>query len=285
MRLARFILGGERGIAAAVGNESFYGLLASDPAFPGDIDELIAQGAEVLAAAAAACLEGKPVELDRAQLLPPLARPGKILCIGLNYADHSAESGLEVPAYPVVFGRFVSGLIGHGEFIERPRISDKLDYEGEFVAVIGKRGKHIALADALDHVVGYSLFNDVSVRDYQLRTPQWTIGKNFDRSGPFGPWLVTADELPAGCKGLRLQTRLNGITVQDASTNDMMFDVASLVSTLSDAFTLEPGDIIVTGTPAGVGGARNPPLWMKDGDVVEIEMEGLGTLRNIVRDE
>jgi len=278
-------LDGERGIAAAVGDGSFFGLPASDPAFPGDIDELIGQGAEALAAAAAACLKGKPVEMERAQHLPPLARPGKILCIGLNYADHSAESGLEVPEYPVAFGRFASGLIGHGDFIERPRISDMLDYEGEFVAVIGKRGKHITLADALDHVVGYSLFNDVSVRDYQLRTPQWTIGKNFDRSGPFGPWLVTADELPAGCKGLRLRTRLNGITVQDASTDDMMFDVASLVSTLSDAFTLEPGDIIVTGTPAGVGGARNPPLWMKDGDVVEIEMEGLGTLRNSVRDE
>ena len=163
----------------------------------------------------------------------------------------------------MVFARFASGLIGHHDVVERLRISDKLDYEGEFVAVIGKRGKHISRKDALDHVVGYSLFNDVSVRDYQMRTPQWTVGKNFDSSRPFGPWLMTADELPAGCRDLRLQTRLNGAIVQDVSTDDMIFDVATLVAILSDAFTLEPGDIIVTGTPAGVGGARTPPLWMR----------------------
>ncbi|MFV3076975.1 fumarylacetoacetate hydrolase family protein [Niveispirillum fermenti] len=285
MRLARYVLDGLQGVAAAGTNGAFYGLTVHDEGFPGDIDELVAQGPAALAAAAMTCLKGKPIDLERAFLLPPLARPGKILCIGLNYADHSAEFEALVPDYPVVFARFHSGLIGHGDIIERPRISNKLDYEGEFVAVIGKRGKHIAHADALDHVIGYSLFNDVSVRDYQMRTPQWTIGKNFDRSGPFGPWLMTADELPAGCKGLRLRTRLNGAVVQDASTDDMIFDVATLVATLSEGLTLEPGDMIVTGTPAGVGGARTPPLWMKDGDIVEVELDGFGTLRNSVRDE
>ncbi|TNE60866.1 MAG: FAA hydrolase family protein [Alphaproteobacteria bacterium] len=285
MRLARYRLNGTQGVAAARADGTFYGLSTDDEHFPGDIDELIAQGPDALASAIETILKGKPVDLEKALLLPPLAHPGKILCIGLNYADHSAEFDAQVPDYPVVFGRFPSGLIGHGDAIERPKVSDKLDYEGEFVAVIGKRGKHIAPDDALSHVMGYSLFNDVSVRDYQMRTPQWTVGKNFDRSGPFGPWLMTADELPAGCKGLRLQTRLNGVTVQDASTDDMIFDVATLVATLSSAFTLEPGDIIVTGTPSGVGGARKPPLWMKDGDVVEIELEGLGTLRNSIRDE
>ncbi len=285
MRLARYVMDGVGGVAAARSNGPFHGLSVDNRGFPGDVDDLIAQGPGALAAAAQACYGGKPIDLDRARLLPPLARPGKILCIGLNYADHSAEFGAQLPDYPVVFARFASGLVGHDEVVERPRISDKLDYEGEFVAVIGKRGRHIPRDDALDHVVGYSLFNDVSVRDYQMRTPQWTIGKNFDRTGPFGPWLMTADELPAGCRGLRLQTRLNGVIVQDASTDDMLFDVATLVATLSDAFTLEPGDIIVTGTPAGVGGARTPPLWMKDGDVVEVELEGFGTLRNAVRDE
>ena len=285
MRLARYVMDGVRGVAAAGSDGPFHGLSVSDHGFPGDVDDLVAQGPAALAAAVKACFGGKPIDLERARLLPPLARPGKILCVGLNYADHSAEFGAQLPDYPVIFARFASGLIGHDDVVERPRISDKLDYEGEFVAVIGKRGKHVSRNDALDHVVGYSLFNDVSVRDYQMRTPQWTIGKNFDSTGPFGPWLMTADDLPAGCKGLRLQTRLNGATVQEASTDDMIFDVATLVAILSDAFTLEPGDIIVTGTPAGVGGARTPPLWMKDGDVVEIELEGFGTLRNAVRDE
>jgi 2-keto-4-pentenoate hydratase/2-oxohepta-3-ene-1,7-dioic acid hydratase in catechol pathway len=169
--------------------------------------------------------------------------------------------------------------------ILRPRISEQLDYEGEFVAVIGKHGKHIAREDALDHVSAYSLFNDVSVRNYQRRTPQWTVGKNFDASGPFGPWLVSADALPRGAKGLRIQTRLNGATMQDANTDELIFDLETLIVTLSQAFPLEPGDIIVTGTAAGVGGARTPPVWMKHGDVVEIELEGIGVLRNRVEDE
>ncbi len=211
--------------------------------------------------------------------------PPKIVCIGLNYADHSAESGFEVPNYPTVFGRFASSLIGHGAPIVRPRVSEQLDYEGEFVAVIGRGGRDIPKARALEHVAAYSLFNDASIRDYQFKAPQWTVGKNFDDTGAFGPCLVTADALPPGCQGLLLQTRLNGEIVQSASTDDLVFDVATLVSTLSEAFTLEPGDIIVTGTPSGVGLARKPPLWMKPGDVCEVELEGIGILRNPVIDQ
>ncbi|WP_439816897.1 fumarylacetoacetate hydrolase family protein [Zavarzinia sp. CC-PAN008] len=285
MHLARYALDGARGVAAARADGVFHGLILGDPACPGDVDSLLGQGPEALAAAAEVLAGGQAIDLTRAEFLPPLARPGKILCVGLNYADHSAEFAAPAPDHPVVFARFPSTLIGHDQAIVRPRVSDQLDYEGEFVAVIGRRGRHIARAAALDHVAAYALFNDVSVRDYQMRTSQWTVGKNFDRSGPFGPWLVTADALPPGCRGLRLQTRLNGVVVQDASTNDMLFDVATLVATLSEAMTLEPGDMIVTGTPAGVGGARTPPLWMRPGDVVEVELEGLGVLRNVVRDE
>lgn len=285
MRFARFSFDGDLGLAVARPGEAFRGLFDDDARFPGDLDDLIADGQLELERAAAVLEEGEIVDLERARILPPLKRPGKILCIGLNYVDHSNEVGAATPDYPVVFSRFASNLIGHDHPIERPLASEKLDYEGEFVVVIGKRGRHIARSAALDHVIGYSLFNDVSVRDYQMRTTQWTMGKNFDATGPFGPYLMTADELPPGCKGLRLRTRLNGVVVQNASTSDMIFDVASLISTLSDAFTLEPGDIIVSGTPSGVGAARTPPLWMKDGDVVEIELEGFGVLRNTVQDQ
>ncbi|KXU30501.1 hypothetical protein A0J57_18865 [Sphingobium sp. 22B] len=285
MRFVRYEAGGEAGLAVSVEQGAFHGLRLSDPAYPGELSALVAAGPAALQQAKAALLNGPEVDLDSVTILPPFPTPGKILCIGLNYRDHSAEVAMELPDYPLVFARFPSTLIGHGAAIERPRISETLDYEGEFVAVIGKRGKHIPKERALDHVAGYSLFNDVSVREFQRRTPQWTVGKNFDASGPFGPWFMTADALPSGARGLRLQTRLNGQTVQDANTDDLVFDVETLISTLSDAFTLEPGDIIVTGTSAGVGAGRKPPLWMKHGDVVEIELEGFGVLRNSVRDE
>jgi 2-keto-4-pentenoate hydratase/2-oxohepta-3-ene-1,7-dioic acid hydratase in catechol pathway len=176
-------------------------------------------------------------------------------------------------------------MMGHGSPIVRPKVSMQLDYEGELVAVIGKAGRHIAKADALSHVAGYSICNDASVRDYQFKSAQWTIGKNFDNTGPFGPVFVTADALPPGAAGLQLQTRLNGVVVQSASTSSLIFDVATLVSLLSEAVCLLPGDIIVTGTPSGVGLARKPPLWMKHGDVCEVEIEGIGTLTNPIRDE
>jgi len=280
MRLIRFKKADRLGLAVAQKSGPFRGFNANDSRYPGDLPDLVVGGAGKLADAIACLLGGPEVDLADGEILPPLPAPGKIICIGLNYADHSAESGFAVPSYPTVFARFASSLVGHGAPIVLPRLSDQLDYEGEFVAVIGRGGRGIPKSSALDHVIGYSLFNDASIRDYQLKTPQWTVGKNFDGTGAFGPYLVTADDLPPGCAGLRLQTRLNGRVVQDASTSDLIFDVATLVSTLSEALTLSPGDIIVTGTPAGVGLARKPTLWMKPGDVCEVELEGYGILRN-----
>ncbi len=285
MRFAAYRQNGVMGLAAAEGNGFFRGYAATDSKYPGDLAVLVAGGRERLAGAGRALLAGPTIDLGAVELLPPLPNPPKILCVGLNYADHSAESGFEVPSYPTIFGRFASSLIGHGAPIVRPRVSEQLDYEGEFVAVIGQGGRDIPKAQALDHVIAYSLFNDASIRDYQFKAPQWTVGKNFDDTGAFGPWLVTADALPPGCQGLRLQTRLNREVVQDASTDSLVFDVATLVSLLSVAFTLQAGDIIVTGTPSGVGLARKPPLWMKPGDVCEVELEGLGILSNPITDQ
>lgn len=219
--------------------------------------------------------------------LPPLSRPPKIICVGLNYADHTKESNFVQPDYPTLFLRVNTSLVAHAEPMIRPAVEDSegLDFEGEIAAVIGKSGRHIALADALSHVAGYSLFNDGSVREYQFKTPQWTVGKNFDATGAFGPDLVTADELPAGAKGLRLETILNGQVVQSVSTDEMVFDVATVISIVSQAITLEPGDVIVTGTPSGIGWARSPKLLMKAGDVCEVRVEGIGTLRNVIEDE
>jgi acylpyruvate hydrolase len=285
MRFAAYRQNGVQGLATAEGDGAFRGRAATDSRYPGHLTDLVAGGGERLLAAGRSLLDGPEVDLGAVELLPPLPAPPKIICVGLNYADHSAESGFAVPTYPTIFARFASSLVGHGAPIVRPRVSDQLDYEGEVVAVIGRGGRHIPKASAVDHVCAYSLFNDASVRDYQTKAPQWTVGKNFDGTGAFGPHLVTADELPPGCRGLRIQTRLNGQVVQDASTDSLIFDVATLVSTLSEAFTLEPGDIIVTGTPSGVGLARKPPLWMKPGDVCEVEVERLGVLRNPIRDE
>lgn len=220
-----------------------------------------------------------------ARYLPPLAKPGKIFCVGLNYADHTKESPYEQPDYPTIFPRYSSSLVGHGAPIVRPRISDSLDYEGELAVVLSGGGRHIAKEEALSWVAGYALFNDGSVREYQFKSPQWTIGKNFDATGAFGPDLVTSDELPAGGRGLRLQTRLNGEVVQDACTDDMLFDVSTLISVLSEAITLEAGDVIVTGTPSGIGWAREPRLIMRAGDVCEVSISDLGTLRNTIEDE
>ena len=281
MRFASFRYDGRNGLAVAAGPAAeFHGRLSGDSGYPGDLDSVLAGGVNELARVGAELLTAPVLPLAEVELQPPFARPGKIICIGLNYADHAAEAGFEVPTYPTVFARFASSLVGHGAAIVRPRTSEQLDFEGEFVAVIGVGGRDIARERALSHVVGYSLFNDASIRDFQLKTSQWTVGKNFDGTGAFGPYFVTADELPVGCRGLRLQTRLNGQIVQDASTDDLIFDVEALISILSQAFTLSPGDIIVTGTPSGVGVARKPQLWMKPGDICEVELEGLGTLSN-----
>ena len=285
MRFAVFSSGEQDGLAVAGREGQFHGLLSRDPDYPGPLDILMQKGSDALNAAAATLAKGPVIDLDQVSLQVPLPTPGKIICVGLNYVDHSIESGFTPPDYPTVFTRFASSLVAADAPIVRPSVSSQLDYEGELVAVIGTGGRQIAEADALDHVIGYSIFNDASVRDYQKKSPQWTIGKNFDKTGAFGPYLITADDLPPGGKGLRIQTRLNGTAVQDASTNDMVFSVARLISILSEAITLSPGDIIVSGTPAGVGMARKPPLFMKQGDVCEVEIEGIGILRNSIEDE
>lgn len=241
--------------------------------------------ADATAGLARTLSDAPPVDLDAVELLTPIPRPSKILCIGLNYVDHSAESGFEPPTYPTVFARFANSLVGHGAPMVRPNASDMFDYEAELVIVIGEGGRHIAREDALRHVAGYTLCNDGSVRDYQIKSPQWTMGKVWDGTGAVGPELVTADELPDGCKGLTLTMRVNGEILQSASIDDMIFDVATLVSVLSEAMTLEPGDIIISGTPGGVGASRKPYLWLKPGDEAVVEIEGLGRLVNPVVQE
>jgi acylpyruvate hydrolase len=285
VRLAAFKTPTDKGLAKVFSNGDLRGVFETDHKFPGYIENILAGETCSLEEAGRLLSLGRHIDPGAIEWLPPITSPGKIICVGLNYADHSLESGFTPPDYPTIFARFASSLIGHGGKILRPVTSVQLDYEGELVAIIGRRGRHIPLACALEYVMGYSIFNDVSVRDYQTKSPQWTVGKNFDGTGSFGPFLLTADELAAGAKGLRIQTRLNGQTVQDSSTSDMIFDVASLVSILSEVMTLNPGDVIVTGTPAGVGMARMPQLFMKHGDICEVELEGIGVLSNAVADD
>ena len=278
MRLLAYAQDGRKGVAIATPNGDWHGALEGEAGYPGTIAELVAGG--MIESAKSLLAAGRPISLDEVEVLPPLPNPGKIICLGINYADHAAESGFEAPPFPTVFARFSSSLTGAYAPIVKPRISDDLDWEAELVAVIGKSGRHISKADALSHVAGYSVFNDGSVRDYQLMTPQWTVGKNFHATGPFGPALVTPDELPEGASGLKIECRLNGEVMQSDTTANMIFDVATTIELLSKCFLLEAGDVLVMGTPAGVGLARNPPLYMKAGDVCEVEIEKIGLLRN-----
>ncbi len=218
----------------------------------------------------------------------PVCNPGKIICLGLNYLDHVKEGPQKdnIPKFQSIFFRMLSSLTPHLQPLLRPKKSIQLDYEGELVVVIGKRAKHLTLANATDCIAGYTCGNEGSVREYQRHTTQWGIGKNFDRTGSIGPWMVTADELPKGGKGLKIETRLNGKTMQSSNTDLFMFPVAESLVYLSEGMTLEPGDILFTGTPSGVGHARKPePVWMKAGDIVEVEVEGIGMLRNPIEDE
>lgn len=243
-------------------------------------DELAALGEAIKTAPGTAC-----IALDAVRPALPLPRPGKFICVGLNYALHAKEGGHDIPTYPSLFVRWPTSLVAAEAPVVRPRVSDQLDYEAELTIVIGKGGRHIAEENALDHVFGYTIFNDVSVRAYQRKTAQWTPGKNFDGTGPLGPVVVTADELPPGASGLRITSRVNGETRQDSNTSDMIFSTARIIAILSEFMTLEPGDVIATGTPSGVAHAMKPPGWMKAGDRVEAEIEGIGILANPVIDE
>ncbi|WP_218510710.1 fumarylacetoacetate hydrolase family protein [Variovorax sp. dw_308] len=283
MRFTTF-LKDDRARLGVIDGDQVIDLNAAQPQVPDSLRAALAAGVDLAAAAKAAIASDAPRQpLASLKLAPLVPEPGKIICLGLNYFDHAKEGGREKPEYPWFFFRGATSLVAHGAPGILPKVSGKFDYEAEMALVIGKRvPRHVSQDDAPGYVFGYTCFNDMSVRDYQKRTPQWTIGKNFDGTGGFGPALVTADELPPAATGLRIQGRLNGEVMQDANTTDMIWGVAETISLLSDVLTLEPGDVIVMGTPAGVGQARMPPVWMKAGDTYEVEIERIGTLVNTI---
>ncbi len=266
-----------------VAGDTVVDLSRVDANLPRDLGALLTAGPAALAAVAAAGARA-PAAAKRAlaAVKPalPIPVPPKCLCVGLNYALHAKEGGHPIPTYPSFFLRVATSLVAAKAPVVRPRASVQLDYECELAVVIGKGGRHIAESQALEHVFGYTLFNDVSVRDFQRKTTQWTPGKNFDATGPTGPFVVTADALPPGAAGLDIMTRVNGETMQHSNTSDMIFSVAKIIALLSQFMTLEPGDLIATGTPSGVAHARTPPPWLRPGDVVEVEIEKIGVLSN-----
>ena len=279
----RFIVGeaGEGRAVYAVDGDEVVNLTAAMAELEDDLAALIRMGDAGLELASAAARDAKQrLAIDQVRPALPIRHPGKIVCLGLNYVEHAKEGGYEVPDYPAMFMRPATSMIASGEPIVRPNCSETLDYEAELMMIVGKGGRHIAEADALQHVFGYTIFNDGSVREYQRKTHQWAPGKTFDGTGAVGPVVVTPDELPEGASGLRIASRLNGNTMRDSNTANMMFPAARTIAILSEFTTLEPGDMIALGTPPGVGHARRPPVWMKPGDVVEVEIEGIGLCRN-----
>jgi 2-keto-4-pentenoate hydratase/2-oxohepta-3-ene-1,7-dioic acid hydratase in catechol pathway len=271
--------------------DKVFDLNAVDPHVPQNINAFLAGGPEALGMARR-LIDMRHIHPDamlgRSQytLRPAVPNPSKFLLLGINYKAHVLETGRQIPEKPVIFGRWAQCLIAAGEPIRVPRVSSRLDYEGEFVVVIGREGRYIPRQEAWEHVAGFTCFNDVSVRDYQrMSNPQqWTLGKNFDHSGPLGPWVVTRDEVPDPEK-LGLKTILNGQVMQEGNTGDLIFTVPYLIELISSAMTLNPGDLISTGTPGGVGDARDPPVYMRKGDVVTVSIEGIGELTNPVLDE
>ena len=267
-------------------SQEFIDLCATDPSIPSKLREFIE--IDPTFSKAKQALSNPNVinkKLSEIKFDVLIDQPGKIVCMGLNYADHAKEGGNARPEYPSFFMRGPSSLTAHLAPIIRPSFSDKLDYEAELAFIVGKKARNLSKENALDCVAGYSIFNDGSLRDYQRKTSQWTIGKNFDQTGAFGPWLVTPDELPSGAHGLQIQSRLNGNLMQNANTKDFLWGVAETIQLITECMTLEPGDVVITGTPAGVGYARTPPVFMKPGDVCEIEIEGIGVLRNTIQDQ
>jgi 2-keto-4-pentenoate hydratase/2-oxohepta-3-ene-1,7-dioic acid hydratase in catechol pathway len=242
--------------------------------------ELLAGGDEAMERARTAASGDATVPLSEVTLEAPIARPGKALAIGLNYRDHAEESGQEIPKHPIVFAKVTTCITGPGKPIHMPRVSPAVDWEGELCVVIGKNARYVAKGDAADYIAGYMNGNDVSVRDWQFHSPTWMTGKGFDTHGPIGPWLVTRDELDAS--NLDVRTFVNDELKQESNTNQLIFDVGDIIEYLSAACTLEPGDVIFTGTPAGVGVAHRPPQFLKAGDTVRVEIAGLGSLVNPV---
>ncbi len=283
MRLATFTHGGKRRIGV-VHDDEIVDLAAALPDLPREMLAFLEAGPEARLAALEAVADGPRLPLADIRLEAPIARPPKFLAVGLNYADHVAEGGLETPQHPTIFNKQSTCVTGPFDPIHVPQASHVLDYEGELGFVIGQRCRHVSRDDATDVIAGYLVVNDVTVRDWQLRTPTWTMGKSFDTHGPIGPWIVTADELRDPHQ-LRLRTWVNGELRQDSNTKELIFDCFALVEHFSTAFTLEPGDIVATGTPAGVGILRKPPQLLAAGDVVRVEIEGIGELENPVIDE
>ena len=312
MKLASFLQGSQARLGAVDGdalidlNRAYAALLdtkdhqasqaAADAEVPSDVVGFLALGDPALAAARDAVAHAQGVDsaavgdgllripLSDVKLLPPVPNPPKIICVARNFAEHAKEAGLEISEIPIVFARFANTLLADGDAVVRPTVSDQLDWEGELAVVIGKGGRHIKPKDALDHVAGYSIFNDVTVRDYQFRVTQYTSGKNFAASGPFGPFLVLADEVDDP-HTLDISLEVNGVVKQTGNTGDMIFDVPTIIEHISEWIDLEAGDVIAMGTPAGVGFKRNPPEFLAPGDTVSVTVEGLGVLTNPVVDE
>jgi 2-keto-4-pentenoate hydratase/2-oxohepta-3-ene-1,7-dioic acid hydratase in catechol pathway len=283
MKLATFTHDDETRIGLVLGDE-VADLARARPDLPSDMLAFLEAGPSAMSAAASAIDTAPRIPLADVRLQAPIARPPKFLAVGLNYADHVAESGLETPEHPTIFNKQSNCVTGPTDPIHLPRASHVLDYEGELGFVIGRRCRHVSRDDAPDVIAGYLVVNDVSVRDWQLRTPTWTMGKSFDTHGPIGPWIATADEIRDPHQ-LRLRTWVNGELRQESNTKELIFDCFALVEHFSTAFTLEPGDIVATGTPSGVGIAQQPPKLLTAGDVVRIEIEGIGWIENPVIDE
>ena len=288
------IVGFESGNATRLGvveGDQVIDLQAADSSAPADLGEWLRRGNGDLSALrdlAKKAPAGARRPLAGLKYTLPVTKPGKIICLGLNYLDHVKEGPQKdnIPKFQSIFFRMSSSLVPHGQPLMRPKKSIQFDYEGELVVIIGKRAKHLTLENATDCVAGYTCGNEGSIREYQRHTTQWGMGKNFDQTGSIGPWMVTADELPKGGKGLKIETRLNGNTMQSSNTDLFMFPVAESLVYLTEGITLEPGDILFTGTPSGVGHARKPePVWMKAGDTAEVEIQGIGVLRNSIADE
>ena len=280
MRITTLDVNGTPTLAVRKGDK-YVNLSKAAPDLPNDMAALIAaNGLGKAEAAAGAAGDDAMIALADAKYLPVVENPSKIICCGLNYRDHAIETNNPIPEYPIIFFRMITSMAAHNAPMILPKAASDYDYEAELAVIIGKGGKHISKANALDCVAGYSCFNDGSIRSYQFKAPQWTMGKNFDASGGFGPDMVTPDELPKSVDNLRIQCRLNGETMQDSNTGQHIFDVETVIETLTEAMTLCPGDVLIMGTPPGVGAARTPNVWMKDGDVCEIEIEGIGILSN-----